>query len=198
LQEPVFARYTVNVSVQVRREFIQQIRNFIQRISRGWPRERVEILSNLDDGPIEFFLNFGQPFRDEVGENGAQSFDEVTGAEVLEIHGIQLVPRRGRREVFVFAFSSLVPGDLLDIARARLLDTVPIVVQRLPLMPDKREPVNLFTLRNTIGFGENTYDLLKLSDKKGQARLPMVSFPRGRIVLPAFERPGSQNPLKIE
>jgi hypothetical protein len=124
-------------------------------------------------------LNFGQPFRDEVGENGAQSFDEVTGAEVLKMYCIQFVPRRGHREVIVFVLSGLVPCDLLDIAGARLLDAVPIVVQRLALVPNKGKPVNLLSLRNTIGFGENTYDVLKLSEKKGQARLPMVLLPSG-------------------
>jgi len=41
--------------------------------------------------------------------------------------------------------------------RVRLLDTVPIIFERLSLIPDKGEPAVLLSHRDTVGLGENTY-----------------------------------------
>jgi hypothetical protein len=74
------------------------------------------------------------------------------------VHGVEVGPRGCHRKELVLALACLCPGNaLLQVMRVRLLDTVPIIFERLSLIPDKGEPAVLLSHRDTVGLGENTY-----------------------------------------
>ena len=116
---------------------------------------------------------------------------------------VEVAPWLVGSKPFLFSTACSSPSDpLTQVKRARLLNTEPVVDQRLSLVANQSHPRLLLTLRDTIRFGEDPCGADKSEGSleawpsdSPTVRLPSGSYRLARWCAPWFSKSAVESPL---